>query len=132
MLINGTCPICGGRQIKGLEPVGAIIPRAMRAWFVVEGHFESKRHYMAWCAGVPLRSDRGRWKIPEKTRELILRQFHRRCQWPQCESTNVTVEHKVPIAFGGANHPGNLTLLCPTHQSESWQRFQQLLSPNAA
>ena len=128
------CPVCAGKQPTGLEPIGCVIPRAMRAFFVVPGHFESPRHYHAWCAGVPLRSTRGRWKVPQKTRDLIMRQFNRRCQWPSgCASDQLpTVEHIIPVAFGGSNHPGNLTLLCPTHQSASWQQFQQLLSPNAA
>jgi hypothetical protein len=128
------CPICDGRQIEGLEPVHTIVPRALRAFFVVPGHFESPRHYRAWVAGIPIRSERGRWKVPEKTRELIRRQYRNRCQWPSgCESEQTpTVEHIVPVAFGGSNHPGNLTLLCPTHQTASWQRFQALLSPNAS
>lgn len=127
------CPICDGRQIKGMEPVGAIVPRAMRAFFVVPDHFESPRHYRAWCAGIPMRSDRGRWKVPARTEEMIRRHFKNRCQWPGgCAFDGVpTLEHIVPVAFGGSNHPGNLTLLCSTHQTASWNRFQQLLSPNA-
>jgi hypothetical protein len=127
------CPMCEGRNPKGMEPIGAIIPRALRAFFVVEGHFQSKRHYHAWCSGIPMRATKDRTRISSRTRDLIMRQYRRLCQWPGCGSDQMpTVEHIVPVAFGGSNHPGNLTVLCPTHQSESWQRFQQLLSPNAA
>lgn len=128
------CPICGGKQIKGMEPIGAIIPRALRAFFVVEQHFESARHYRAWLSGVPLRSDRAtRWKVPEKVRDQIMRHFGRKCQGRDCATPDATatIEHIVPVAFGGSNHPGNLTLLCGGCQSKSWARFQALLSPNA-
>lgn len=126
LLINGVCPICGGRQIKGVEPK-AHIPKHLRG-FTVPTHFESLRHYYAWRAGIGLENDRGRWKVPEKVRELIMRQFGRRCQWPGGCDTNEspTVEHIRPVAFGGSNHPGNLTLLCQTHQTASWQRFEAL------
>ena len=122
-----------GKQPSTLEPIHSIIPRALRAFFVVPDHFESPRHYRAWCAGIPLRSERGRWKVPRKVEEQTRRHFKNKCQWPECTWTGlVTIEHIVPVAFGGSNHPGNLTLLCSTHQTASWQRFQQLLSPNAA
>jgi hypothetical protein len=131
-LINGTCPICGGRQIKGLEPK-AHIPRSLRG-FTVAGHFESLRHYYAWRAGVAIEAGKGRREIPQRTKDLIFRQFGRRCQWAGgCDTGEApTVEHIVPVAFGGSNHPGNLSVLCPTHQRASWARFQQLLSVGAA
>lgn len=130
-LIRSLCPIHDGRQIQGLEPAGVLAPRAMRA-FVVPAHFESLRHYYGWRAGIPIRGDRGRWKVPERVRELIMRQFGRRCQWDGGCTTgeSPTVEHIRPVAFGGSNHPGNLTLLCPTHQLASWRRWEQLTLPN--
>ena len=127
MLINGVCPICGGRHIKGVEPK-AHIPKHLRG-FVIPQHFESLRHYYGWRAGIGIESDRGRWRIPEKTREMIMRVYGRKCQWFQGCATGEapTVEHKRPVAFGGSNHPGNMTLLCPTHQRASWARFQRLI-----
>ena len=126
------CPMCGGRQINGLEPIGAIIPRALRAFFVVPQHFESARHYHAWCAGIPIRNEKGRRRVAKRVEAVIRKQFRDRCQWPGCQSQSLpTLEHIVPVAFGGSNHPGNLTLLCPTHQSASWNRFQSLFSPNS-
>jgi hypothetical protein len=126
LCINGVCPICGGKQIKGAEPK-AHIPKHMRG-FTVPGHFESLRYYYAWKAGIALETEKGRREIPQKTRDLIMRQYGRKCQWFQGCDTNEppTVEHIRPVAFGGSNHPGNLTLLCPTHQRASWQRFEQL------
>lgn len=120
------CPICDGKQIKGVEPK-AHIPKHLRG-FVIPQHFESLRHYYAWRAGVALGTEKGRREIPLRTREQVMRVFGRKCQWFQgCEtSEQPTVEHIRPVAFGGSNHPGNLTLLCPTHQRASWQRFEQL------
>ena len=126
-LINGACPICSGKQIKGANP-RAQIPEHLRREFSVPDHFESLRHYYGWRAGIAIESERGRWKVPERVREQIMRVYGRKCQWFQGCTTgeHPTVEHKRPVAFGGSNHPGNLTLLCPTHQRASWQRFEQL------
>ncbi len=126
LMRDGTCPICGGKQIRGLEPK-AQIPRSLRS-FSVPGHFESLRHSYAWRGGIALETDRGRREIPQKTKDIIYRQFGRQCQWPNCSTGEApTIEHIVPVAFGGSNHPGNLSVLCPTHQRASWARYEQLL-----
>lgn len=128
-LLHHLCPICDGRQIAGADPK-AVIPRTMRG-FVVPGHFESLRHYYGWRAGIGIQGERGRTKVSERTRDLVMRQFNRQCQWGGgCDTGEApTVEHIRPVAFGGSNHPGNLTLLCPTHQIASWRRFEQLCIP---
>lgn len=126
MLVNGVCPICGGRQIKGVEP-RAMIPRSLRQQTNIPQHFETLRHYYAWRAGIGLEGE-GRRKVRARDEEIVRRAFKNRCQWPGGCSSNEypTLEHIRPVAFGGSNHPANLTLLCSAHQRTSWQRFEQL------
>ena len=120
------CPICDGRQIAGANPK-AVIPKHLRG-FTITQHFESLRHYYGWRAGVALGTDRGRREIPEKVKDMIYRKLGRSCRWPSGCTTGEppTIEHIVPVAFGGSNHPANLSVLCPTHQRASWARYEQL------
>jgi 5-methylcytosine-specific restriction endonuclease McrA len=125
-LVGSLCPICDGRQPGSRftfeDPTIPPIP-------VTPPMFQTRQHYDAWRAGAPLRTQRDRrWKVPAKWKDSVKRHFGYRCQWPGCGTRDlVTIEHIVPVVLGGSNEPANLTLLCSSHQRESWQRFAPLL-----
>jgi 5-methylcytosine-specific restriction endonuclease McrA len=94
---------------------------------VTPGQFISPAHYGAWMRGTPMRAGRTRWNVPKRWRELVLRKAQWRCE--ECQTTtDVQVEHIVPVAFGGSNEPCNLTALCGPHNRARWSpEFRQLL-----
>jgi 5-methylcytosine-specific restriction endonuclease McrA len=96
---------------------------------VCREHFQTAQHYAAWRAGAPLRTQRPRrWKVPLKWRESVMRHANYRCQWPGCGTTEgVTIEHVIPVVLGGSNNPANLSVLCRTHQTASFDRFREIL-----
>lgn len=95
---------------------------------VTPGQFVSVAHYGAWMRGEPLRANGARTKIKPRWRAMILKHARYRCE--QCDSTSdIQVEHIVPVAFGGSNEPCNLTALCGTHNRERWSpAFRELLA----
>lgn len=94
---------------------------------VTPGQFESVAHYGAWMRGEPMRAN-GRTKIKPRWRAMILKHAGWKCA--ECSSTtDIQVEHVVPVAFGGSNEPCNLTVLCGTHNRERWSpAFRELLA----
>ena len=84
---------------------------APREWFV------NLVFWMAWRSLKPLRVaegrevDRRRWKPTRRVRESVYRRDHYRCVL--CErTTSLTVDHIVPVVFGGTAHPTNLRTVC--------------------
>jgi 5-methylcytosine-specific restriction endonuclease McrA len=98
---------------------------------VTPGQFVSVAYYGAWMRGAPLRAPGKRRGIPSRWRVSILRHHNHRCT--ECgTTTDIQVEHVVPVAFGGSNEPANLTVLCGTHNRARWSpEFRALLEAAA-
>ena len=103
-----------------MERIASVIPRVLAAVTVTRQHFQSAQHYDAWRAGVPIRTARrNRWKIPQAWRETIKRQCGYRCR--DCgKGEYLTIEHIIPVVFGGSNELCNLTLLCSSCNRLRW------------
>ena len=98
---------------------------------VTPGQFISAAHYGAWMRGCPLRADAKRRQIPARYRAVVMRHYGYKCT--ECgATTDIQVEHVVPVAFGGSNEPANLTVLCGTHNRQRWTpEFRALLEAAA-
>lgn len=45
----------------------------------------------------------------------LCRQYDNHCAYPGCETTDLTVDHVIPLAKGGSNDISNIQPLCPHH-----------------
>ena len=103
-----------------MEPVGSVLPRVLASLVVTRSHFQTAQHYDAWRAGVPIRTARvRRWKVPKQWREDIKQRSGYRCR--DCGKRDyLTIEHIVPVVFGGSNELCNLALLCSPCNRARW------------
>lgn len=86
---------------------------------VTPNQFISPAYYGAWMRGCPLRVTTKRRGIPGRWRASVLRHFGHKCA--DCgTTTDVQLEHIVPVVFGGSNEPANLLVLCGRHNRERW------------
>ena len=122
------CPKCGYALVRSvcpmgcpsMERVGSVIPRVLASVTVTRQHFQSAQHYDAWRKGAPIRTARKhRWKVPKEWRETIKRLCAYRCR--DCGKRDyLTIEHVIPVVFGGSNEMCNLTLLCSHCNRARW------------
>lgn len=98
---------------------------------VTPGQFISVAYYGAWMRGTPLRAPGKRRQIPARFREIVLRHAGYKCE--QCgTTTDVQIEHVVPVVFGGSNQPANMIALCGRDNRARWSpEFRALLEAAA-
>jgi 5-methylcytosine-specific restriction endonuclease McrA len=103
-----------------MESIASVIPRVLAQVTVTRAHFQTAQHYDAWRAGRPIRTARKhRWKVPAEWRDLIKRSCGYRCR--DCGKREyLTIEHVIPVVFGGSNDLCNLTLLCSQCNRNRW------------
>jgi 5-methylcytosine-specific restriction endonuclease McrA len=47
-----------------------------------------------------------------QVRPLVLARAGGRCEWPGCTAWATSVDHVIPLAYGGTHHPDNLRASC--------------------
>ena len=97
---------------------------------VTPAQFVSQEHYGAWMRGEPMRAGKRR-EIPARFKAIVMRHYGHKCA--ECATTtDIQVEHIVPVVFGGSNEPANLIPLCGTHNRQRWTpEFRALLEAAA-
>ena len=104
---------------------------APREWFV------NLVFWMAWRSKRPLRTaesrdfDRRRWKPTKRLRESIYQRDGYRCVLCQ-RDRSLTVDHIVPVCFGGTAHPTNLRTVCEPCNRDHFQTYHAPLLAEAA
>lgn len=100
-----------------------LLPPEIRALKVTREMFITAQHYAAWVSGTPLRRHiPGRKKIDRELRELVYRDKGRRCVLTG-STANLTADHIVPVALGGATRLCNLRPLTESANRKYWQQY---------
>lgn len=114
------------RQYEYLRTRPGIPWDAPREWF------RSDEAHEAWQRRAPLHTPRGRtpYKPTRTMREETMRRDGYACVF--CHATHpvpLTVDHFVPRAFGGSNHPNNRRTMCQPCNTSHFARFYAPLLP---
>lgn len=106
-------------------------------WDAPQEWFVSLTFWMAWRNRTPLRVAEGRdvqrrrWKPTRALRERTYQRDGWRCVFCQRE-TSLTVDHIVPVCFGGTSHPSNLRTVCDPCNRTHFNEHHQALYERAA
>jgi 5-methylcytosine-specific restriction protein A len=104
---------------------------APREWFI------APVYWMAWRCRTPLKTAEGhgqardRLKATRTMRENTYRHDGYQCVFCNA-TTGLTVDHIVPVAFGGSNHITNLRTLCGACNGRHFAEHHQSLFDRAA
>lgn len=101
-------------------------------WDAPRPWFRTDEAHEAWHARQPLLHPDGerRMKVSRQMRDETYRRDGWRCLF--CRATErLTIDHIVPRAFGGSNHPNNRRTLCTACNGAHFVRFHQQLAADA-
>ena len=65
----------------------------------------------------------GRGKITAAEWQGVLDRYGRKCLYPGCERTDITMDHVIPLALGGAHSVDNVQPLCSSHNSSKSKKI---------
>ena len=57
-------------------------------------------------------------KVTEKQWRSVLEKYGNKCLYPNCENTDITQDHVIPLSRGGMHSVDNLQPLCKKHNFE--------------